>query len=514
MMTISVKEQRLADLLKDIFDANKVPLVIESGADVVVRNVKFKLAPEALNTLLSSMFGYSVYYDGSTAYVTSSTRNLTRVFKIDKTGQQQARRVLDSLNLSDKRFPVRYDEAARIVSVTGPVRYVNAVEAALSVLEDSTGVKPKGDVRIFALKAGIAQDRTLVVDGKEVVLPGVVSILRRIFGKGSTVQVADSAGSRRPGRGVSPLDPATGVPRNNGLQSRDDIAGGFQVREVAVRGPEPEDMPVFESVPYINAIAVRDVPERLRIYEEIIRQLDVKPAVVSIEVSVVEISNDAIEKLGVEWKFGNSRGGISTSGIGALPAQIPIDGRGKPVTETGGVGFLSSVGLRSLFQAKVNALVQDGSAKVVSTPRIVTLMSEEGQFSDSSTFYAKVAGNLEANLFSIESGTSIRVTPFYVLGEDGAKRMRLIVRIEDGSLSAQTVDQLPVTRKSLILTSAIVPLNESLALAGLSQEITSTIQGGVPVLKSLPVLGGLFRTKEDQRKSVQRVFLITPRIIE
>jgi type III secretion protein C len=214
--------------------------------------------------------------------------------------------------------------------------------------------------------------------------------------------------------------------------------------------------------------------------------------------------------------FGNARGGAGTNSSQAPNSngQIPVDGRGVVPSVNGGLAFLSGIGRSSLVQAQVYAMVDDGSAKVISTPRIVTMLNEEGLFSNNSTFYARVAGNLEANLFAIESGTSIRITPLTMIHEGDTRAMRFAVRIEDGRFSERTVDNLPVTQKSTILTSAIVPVGQSLALAGLTEESTSSNTRGIPGLSSLPGIGALFRTKSDERRSVQRIYLITPRILE
>jgi type III secretion protein C len=514
---VVVKEQRLSEILKDLFESNNIASVIDPSIEAVVKNSRFKLKPQEMIDLLSLRYGLSVYYDGQTAYVAPSSSNVTRIFRIDRNAQVSARRVLSSLGLLDNKFPVRFDEVGRIVSVNGPLRLVTAIESALVSLEDPTGVANRGEVKVFPLTSGVAQDRTFRVGDGDVSILGVASLLRRIFkSPTSGGSSATAAPPRTRSSAVQQVDPVMNALRAQGQDMRGMMApdAGIPIQVRSFEVSPAQELPVIEAIPHINAVVIRDTPERLKMYDDIVKRMDIKPVVVLIEVSIVEVSTNAMNELGVDWRFGNSRGGFSTSGTAAaIPSSIPVNGVGAALA-SGGVGFLSSVGASSLLQTQLSALVAAGSAKVVSTPRIVTLLSEEGRFSNNNTFFAKVAGNLEANLFSVESGTSIRITPLNIAGEDADRKMRLLVRIEDGKLLPQLVDQLPVTQKSTILTNAVISIDQSLALAGITEESTKATSRGVPGLSEIPLIGGLFRYKQDETKTVQRLFLLTPRILE
>jgi type III secretion protein C len=512
---VVVKEQRLSEILKDLFESNNIASVIDPAVDIIVKNSRFNLKPQEMLDLLSLRYGLSVYYDGQTVYVSPSVSNVTRIFRIDRDAQVAAKRVLSSLGLLDNKFPVRFDEVGKIVSVNGPLRLVNAIESALVSLEDPTGIASRGEVRVFPLTSGVAQDRTFKVGDGDVSILGVASLLRKIFKPQMQGGQPAAAAPTRSRTGVQQVDPMINALRAQGQDVRglipQDSGGLIPVRSFETA--PTRELPVIEAVPHINAVIIRDTPDRLKIYDDIIKKMDVKPVVVLVEVSIVEVSTNALNEIGVDWRFGNSRGGFSTSGSSGVVPSVPVNGI-KAVLPSGGIGFLSSVGASSLLQTQLSALVAAGSAKVISTPRIVTLLSEEGRFSNNNTFFAKVAGNLEANLFSVESGTSIRITPLNIAGEDSERKMRLLVRIEDGKLLPQLVDQLPVTQKSTILTNAVISVDQSLALAGITEESTQAASRGVPGLSDIPLIGGLFRYKRDETKSVQRLFLLTPRILE
>src|SRR6185436_16804989 len=96
---------------------------------------------------------------------------------------------------------------------------------------------------------------------------------------------------------------------------------------------------------------------------------------------------------------------------------------GAPAPIRGGV---ASVVLGSLgqFFARIKALQSEGAARVVSSPQVVTLSDVEAVFDNSSTFYVRVAGREQVDLFNVSVGTSLRVTP-HVFRDHDANRIKM-----------------------------------------------------------------------------------------
>jgi type III secretion protein C len=180
-VNLSVVERKAADIVREIFEENLIPVTIDTSVDTVVRNMKFNLRTEDFIGLLSTKYALSVYYDGQMAYVTPSSQNVTRIYKLDKAAHEQARRIVSSLRLDDPRFPIRFDSESKMVVVSGPPRMIQALDAALTVLEDSSSTMLRSETKVIRLKNGVAQDRTVSVGGKDVVILGVASIVRRIY---------------------------------------------------------------------------------------------------------------------------------------------------------------------------------------------------------------------------------------------------------------------------------------------------------------------------------------------
>jgi type III secretion protein C len=262
----------------------------------------------------------------------------------------------------------------------------------------------------------------------------------------------------------------------------------------------------------LNAVIVRDLPERLSQYEQLIAALDVEPQALEIEATIIDVNTDRLRQLGINWRYTKGRSSLLFGrGDNSDLLLTPTTPAGD-ITPTGKGGFISAVlGNANQFIARINALEEQGAAKVVSSPQVLTLSNVEAVFDNSSTFFVRVAGRDDVDLFNVSAGTTLRVTP-HVFKDRGEVRIKMLVAIEDGSLSSRTVDTLPVVDRSSINTQAMIFEGESLLVGGITRESSNDEATKVPVLGDVPVIGALFRSTSKNSSRVERMFLISPRL--
>ncbi|RZI97361.1 MAG: EscC/YscC/HrcC family type III secretion system outer membrane ring protein, partial [Rubrivivax sp.] len=269
----------------------------------------------------------------------------------------------------------------------------------------------------------------------------------------------------------------------------------------------------IEADPRLNAVIVRDLPERLDRYAALIKSLDIEPQSLEIEATIIDINTDRMRELGINWRYNR---GLSSLMFGnGTVSDNRLNGRVDPTPSAEGGVISAVIGDRYPFVARITALQSDGAAKVVSSPQVVTLSNVEAVFDNSSTYYVRVAGREEVDLFNVTAGTRLRVTP-HVFRDDkdgeGTPRIKLLVQIEDGGLTGQTVDQLPIVERSGINTQALISEGESLLIGGMVRDSSNAGVDKVPVLGDIPVLGNLFKTQRKGGQRIERMFLITPRL--
>jgi type III secretion protein C len=171
------------------------------------------------------------------------------------------------------------------------------------------------------------------------------------------------------------------------------------------------------------------------------------------------------------------------------------------------------LGGRNNFIARISALQNNGVARVVSSPQVMTLSNVEALFDTTRSFYVRVAGRDDVDLFQVTAGTALKVTPHVFTDRDNQIQIKLLVQIEDGRFADTRVDTLPVVERSSINTQALIMGGESLLIGGLVREASSEGVTKVPFLGDIPIVGNLFKTTNTGGERVERLFLISPRIV-
>lgn len=500
--------KRLAEVLQDFAASQSVPVVIDAGVEGAV-NAEFNSKPEDFLGALSKSYGLIWYFDGVTLFVYPSRMMASRVFRMRGYDREQVKQMLNSLGLGDSRFPLRFNEAEQTLLAYGPPRHIELVQTVIDTLDGGARDKVGKSIQIFPLKYATAADRNF---GKTRI-PGLANTLNGIFGGGADRDVGSagmaalapegvvgSVDKRRAAEltfGMKPpaAEGSTGA-RKDGVR---DAAGRLLAGEQA--GRAETEQPYFQADESTNSIIVRGVPERMKEYEALIQQLDVPQDLVEIEASIIDVSSDEFDALGIEWEYERAgRGGFTLS-----PSNPSTLVSGANITT-----LVADAG-RSLL-TRIRALEGNGKARILARPKVLGAANRTSSMVDKRIASVRVQGNLEANLFTVEAGTRLQVLP-QIINHVDRREVRLSLQIEDGSFEATSVDQVPVIKQTEISTEATVREGESLLIGGISVESDTQGRSGLPGLSRIPGLGALFRTQESASRRSERMFLITPKII-
>ncbi|AOJ06551.1 type III secretion system outer membrane ring subunit SctC [Burkholderia mayonis] len=560
------------DVLRDLAASQNIAANVASGVSGAVSG-KMKMSPQRFLDTLAASFGFVWYYDGTVLYVTPSSDMKSTLVKLDYANTGDLRDLLEQMKVAEPRYPVVYNAQQRTALIAGPPRYVELVTSVAARLDENAARTGGTTIRVFSLKHAWAADRDVNVDGTTVTMPGVASLLSRMYHPGSDGKRASQTTVGKPisraapmtdlggGRGgVPPLPPymqaAQSGDGGGGLGGQGNPAGdprpsatlaSVLANQGAARAPggmpdpfggasgvpagvgDPNDLPVIQSDPRTNSILVRDVPEHMAQYPDLIALLDVKPRLIEIEARIIEIDEGALKQLGVDWRAHNSHVDLQT-GTG-LTAQnsyangslnptfgsISLSGNGDSVGVPAsplGLSLTAVLGDAGRYLlARINALESSNQARTDASPKVTTLDNVEAVMDNKKQFFVRVAGYTSADLYSISTGVSLRVLPM-VVEEGGRTQIKLDVRIVDGELSQQTVDNIPVIVSNEINTQAFIEQGQALLIAGYKVDSRSSTLSGVPVLSKLPLVGALFRSTDKRDSHTERLFLVTPRVIE
>lgn len=427
------------------------------------------------------------YYDGAALYIYGSGEIATLLIDLRYMKASEVRAMLAELGVEDARFPLKTTSNDELMMVSGPPRYVSLVAETVAKADKLREMRTFNDVeiRFFPLLNTWADDVMFSVSTPEstVSIKGVARLLEELMDAGGG-KVRESVGTNYVGEAKSPLDELVG--------------STFR--------------PMIKPENRLNAVLVRDVKSRLPMYGELIRQLDVPQKLVEIEVTVVELSkNDAMDwQLSLKLE-GTKKKVTGAAGQNAANLVQPADLGGQ-----GLAGALTYLGNDATVSASLSALKSKGKARSISRTSLITMNNLAAQMTDTQSYHTKVVGTEVATLQEVSAGTKLQIKPRIVPSPSTnvANQVWLTLELDDGGFEAISVDSMPMTRSSTLLTQTAVFENEAIMLAGYLRDIEEEAGWGIPYLRDIPFIGWLFGGAYTRKETVQRMFILTPRVVD
>ena len=518
------EQEDIKDLLTDFFAFQRIGVVFsEEVKGKVSGNFKDEV-PKTFFMNITNAYNLIWYYDGAAVYVYSAHEMTSNVMNLRYLNMKQLKQNLSDLDILDPKFAFRIVAKDRIVYVSGPKRYVDLISNLAEQLDEKAwAMRGENDiVKVFKLKYAWAEDKTIIFRDKDITIPGVATILRDLITGNTAPNEVQTELPKQLSSNLKKLK-GKGLGRQKYEHEKKESQNKKEVGKTEKRVnndkqgyptvyDEKNDIGVVEADIRQNAVAVRDRKEKMPYYKKIIDLLDVPVGLVEIKATIIDIDRGSIEDLGVGWEFkatdsGNEyKGGMNTKNQFSTEEglQLPIGN---------GLNLATIIGdAKDYFLGKVHALEEKDHAKILSTPSVLTLNNLEAQLEHSKTFYVRLAGEREVDLFDINAGVVLKVTP-HIIKEKNVTLIKLAIQIEDGELLFnEQVDDIPIVKKSVVNTQAVVGQNESLLLGGYLKESNRNITQKVPCLGNIPGFGWLFKTKYSEGGDVERLFLITPKI--
>ena len=259
-----------------------------------------------------------------------------------------------------------------------------------------------------------------------------------------------------------------------------------------------------------NALVLYTTQMYYKSIESLLRRIDLMPAQVLIEASVVQVELTGSLTYGVEWYL-TSVSGNTTNQLSVLSGT------------TGSAGFSYSLVNTSAnpFKVLVNALGSDSRIKVLSSPR---LMVRDGKTANMvvGTEVPYPASELAAASTSSASPSVIRTWEYLTTGITLSvtptvhSRGILTLTIMQGVSQAEPVDSSgnpPRIDNRNVSTDVVAADGQTVILGGLISENETASHTNVPWLSDIPVLGNLFKNTTKEHDRTEMIVMITPHVI-
>jgi len=239
-------------------------------------------------------------------------------------------------------------------------------------------------------------------------------------------------------------------------------------------------------------------------------KLDIQQPQIMLEAKVIDISNDASKKLGIEWSWSDMRVEENTRDAkGTISAmQAPIG--------TVHLGRFDRTPVE--ISTTINAMISDGHAKVLAKPNVMALDGKPATIfiGDEVKYIVNIQQTPTGINVTVETGTvGIQLNSISRINSDGYITMNLHPEVSVISSWVNTPAglTLPQISRRFVDGTIRVKNGETIVVGGLIREDERDTMSGVPILKDLPVLGALFRNRNKTKVHSEIMMFITPRIL-
>lgn len=251
-----------------------------------------------------------------------------------------------------------------------------------------------------------------------------------------------------------------------------------------------------------NALLVLATPADYETVRYAIDDLDVRPLQVLIEVLILEVRREGNLAIGTSLDIpaGEEGVGLGVDGLSAGDVALEILG-------IGGIGA----------DAILRILASSSDVKIISRPVVLAQNNQQARIlvGDERPFVRlfralPTDGAVRDQVVQFRNvGTELRIQP--TINPDGFVNLSVIQEVS--SATAEVQFGAPVISTREVETEVLVRDEHTAVLGGLVDRQSEKTTSGIPILKDIPILGGLFGSTRSREVATELFVLLTPNII-
>lgn len=286
-----------------------------------------------------------------------------------------------------------------------------------------------------------------------------------------------------------------------------------------------------------NTLIIKDITENLDSIRTLVESLDSQVPQVLIEARIVETTSTFTQQLGIQWgggfnasqALGNPTGlifpGVIGLSGGSDDAQTPTSGLATnqpnfavnlpaPVGtgSGGGVGLtLGSAGGSTVLNVRLTALESAGQAKIISSPKILTLDNRQATISQGTSIPISVVSAAGVQTVFVDATLELTVTPHVTPDGNIQLQIRATKNEPDFQNTGARGDPTIIRRQAQ--TELLIKDGDTTVIGGIYTRNSGTSISAVPFFHKIPILGFFFKTSSESERRNELLIFITPTIV-
>lgn len=258
--------------------------------------------------------------------------------------------------------------------------------------------------------------------------------------------------------------------------------------------------------PISNSILIYGYGDEIKQIQKLLREIDKPSKQITLEAKVIAVNKDNTKDLGVNWAWDDIPKTDESS-------SKTTNNDSNTTSYDGNFRFFRGYSFR--FNARLSALISQGKAKILASPRMLTIPGKEASIFIGDHIPVQTEKHNSTGSYTttdyIDAGIKLTYTPII------DKKNELITTSVHTEVSTPTlVSEL----RNYRITSRTADTNvrlatgETLVIGGLINEQEEKTMQQLPFLSKLPILGELFKHRSHRKSKTEVIILLTPHITD
>ena len=274
---------------------------------------------------------------------------------------------------------------------------------------------------------------------------------------------------------------------------------------------------VMTAYPPLNALVIKDSPDKVAMAEKLAYALDKGKGEVVIEATIMEVDRGLLRQLGIQPPASTALTFVPAGST--VPAAVTAGANSATLRELQSIGpdsfalTIPQTLASFLATSSLTTLIQNPQLRATSGQQATLLVGSNIPIQTSNTQPTLAGGSTTTAVSYTNVGVTMVITPTVLLNREISVQVNVDVKALAEDRQVGNTISPSFTDRNIVHTIRLKE-GETNVLGGLISQLEQTSMTGLPLLKDIPVLKYFFGRENRQRNDVEIIIMLTPHILK